>query len=84
MYKRKGKLLKDENVDELIIVSDDEQSYQISHIGAFIWNKLDGETNKDSISHQLAEVGNIEVEKSKDITEQALDRMLECDLVQQL
>ena len=84
MYKRKGKLLKNEEADELIIINEEDKSFQISHIGAFIWNKLDGETETEKISKELTNVGDIDLGRSKDITKEALTKMVQYDLAMQV
>lgn len=83
MYFKNGKLSKDSESGKPIIQNTGGQSYEVSFIAAFVWERLDGTTPLSDIKEEMTRTGDITLEKLGEVVELNLAEMEKVQLVYQ-
>ena len=56
MFIRKGKFVKNMNSEKPRLTNTYGNSYEVSHIMAFVWQRLDGQTSLNSINNEIKKI----------------------------
>ena len=60
MYQKLGTILNEKGSEKPILVNDIGEAYQVGHLAAYVWEKLDGRTSASDIKEELAKMDGID------------------------
>jgi hypothetical protein len=83
MYIRQGKLDKEPNSKKRIIRNLEGKSYEVTHIVAFVWEKLDGQTNLNSINNQIKKFSTDDSKNLDELSQTIVQELLKVGLVKE-
>jgi hypothetical protein len=83
MYIRQGKLDKEPNSKKRIIRNLEGKSYEVTHIVAFVWEKLDGQTNLNSINNQIKKFSTDDSKNLDELSQTIVQALLKVGLVKE-
>ena len=83
MYVKLGKISKESKTGNPIIKNLNGQSFEVTFIAAFVWDRLNGATSLSSIKNEISQVGDISQDKLGESIELILLELEKVGLVTQ-
>jgi len=81
MFIRKGTIDKDTSSEKRLITNIYGKSYEVTHLMAFVWEKLDGNTTLNSINKEIKKIVRDENIHLSQLTRFLVEEMEKVDLV---
>jgi hypothetical protein len=81
MFIRQGKLEQETNSKKPIIQTQAGKAYQVTHVVAFVWEKLDGQTNLNSINNQIQRFAKDDSQDLSELSQTIVEELLKVGLV---
>ena len=84
MYLKKGSILNESETKNPILKSPDGETFEVSHVVAFIWNKLDGQTETPEVIEYIKEKGGVDHPKLNKIVGEIMMDLEKAGLIQDI
>jgi uncharacterized protein YeeX (DUF496 family) len=84
MFKRRGKISKDSTTEKPLIEDTDKRVYKVSHVVAYVWESLDGETSLESINSKIKSITEDEELDLDTITQSIAQELLKVNLIKKM